>query len=368
MSPPIRPARPVDLELLPGIEEASNAIFAEHGIGPLPRVATTAADLGRAAYVLVAGDPVIGFARLEMVDGQAHLEQLSVHPDAARRGAGSGLIEACAAWAARSGYETLTLCTFAAVPWNAPMYLRHGFEVVATPGPGLTAMRDAERRRGLDDVGERVVLRRAVGPWAVLDDLTTGLSQALGPELLGLYAHGSLVGGDFAPARSDLDVLAVVVRPPDATMLTAVAPVHARLERRHPGWHGRVEVETVALSTVEAFVDGGAGVDDSIMRISPGEALHLLPATAHRVLTWASVREKGRTLAGRPAREMLPLVGPDVARDAVLDACAGLARMGRGDAPRRRAVLLGAVTVPRVVRRPRRRAAVEARGSRPRCG
>ena len=191
--------------------------------------------------------------------------------------------------------------------------------MVAAAGPGLAALRDAERRRGLEEVGERVVLRRAVGPWAVLDDLTTGLGEALGPDLLGLHAHGSLVGGDFAPARSDIDALAVVVRRPDETMLAAVAPVHAQLERRHPGWRGRVEVETVALSTVEAFVDGGTGVDDAIMRISPGEALHLLPATAHRVLTWASVRERGRTLAGRPAREMLPAVGPDLARDAVLD-------------------------------------------------
>ena len=44
----------------------------------------------------------------------------------------------------------------------------------------------------------------------MLADLAAGLTATLGGDLLGLYAHGSLVSGDFAPARSDLDVLVVV--------------------------------------------------------------------------------------------------------------------------------------------------------------
>src|SRR3954468_25043760 len=68
--------------------------------------------------------------------------------------------------------------------------------------------------------------RPVTAPAAVLDDLSTGLAASLGTHLIGLYAHGSLVSGDFAPARSDIDVLAVVVRPPDEAMLAAVAPVH----------------------------------------------------------------------------------------------------------------------------------------------
>ncbi|CAN7224580.1 DUF4111 domain-containing protein [Terrabacter sp. LjRoot27] len=164
----------------------------------------------------------------------------------------------------------------------------------------------------------------ASAPWDVLRDLSAGLSAALGSDLLGLYAHGSLVVGDFSPARSDLDVLAVVARPPDDAMLAAVAPVHAALEERHPGWRGRVEVEMVARSTLTSYASGPpatseAGRPDAIMRISPGEDLHLLPATSHRIVTWSTVRRTGRRLAGPEASEVLPVVSEEVAHDALVD-------------------------------------------------
>ena len=63
VTPLVRPARPEDLAALPGIEEAADAVFAEHGIGPLPPGVADVDELGRAAYVLVVGDPVVGFAR-----------------------------------------------------------------------------------------------------------------------------------------------------------------------------------------------------------------------------------------------------------------------------------------------------------------
>ncbi len=84
----VRPARPGDLEHLPALEAAADALFAEPGIGPLPPGSRIVEELAGAAAVLVVGDPVVGFARLERVDGQAHLEQLSVHPSASRRGVG----------------------------------------------------------------------------------------------------------------------------------------------------------------------------------------------------------------------------------------------------------------------------------------
>lgn len=163
-----------------------------------------------------------------------------------------------------------------------------------------------------------------VGARAVLDDLTAGLVGALGEELLGLYAHGSVVAGDFAPARSDIDVLALVGRPPDEQMLAAVAPELAATEGRHPAWKGRLEVETVGLPTVEAFVGGdpAVGAGDSIMRVS---------------------RDASRAAQPR----------------------ARLAGLGRGHAARRRAGPLGADALPRMVRRGGGRAAVEADGGRP---
>jgi GNAT superfamily N-acetyltransferase len=158
----VRPARPDDLAGLPALEEASDALFARHGVGPLPPVTTTTADLAEAEQVLVAEDAsgLVGFARLEVVDGQAHLEQLSVHPDATGRGVGTALLEASAAWAARAGHEALTLCTFADVPWNGPFYARHGY-VELDPLPArLEPMRETELRMGMDRHGRRIAMVR----------------------------------------------------------------------------------------------------------------------------------------------------------------------------------------------------------------
>ena len=63
---------------------------------------------------------VVAYLLLDIVDAAAHIDQVSVHPSHARRGLGRTLIEAAADWAAGEGLESLTLTTFAEVPWNAP--------------------------------------------------------------------------------------------------------------------------------------------------------------------------------------------------------------------------------------------------------
>jgi len=157
-------------------------------------------------------------------------------------------------------------------------------------------------------------------PADVLADATVTLAEALGPTLLGLYVHGSWVAGDFALERSDLDLLAVLAGQPDEQVLDALGDAHEGLDARHPTWRGRLEVEYVGVDTVAAFAGGGTDPGGHrIARVSPGEALHLLPATTHRLLTWSSVRSGGRALAGPPPVELLPSVEPAAVLTAVLD-------------------------------------------------
>lgn len=178
--PAIRDAGPQDLASLPALEAASDTLLAgmpgvqgsgagvqASGVDPLPLPLpppASAAELASALHVLVAGTPPVGFARLEEVDGQAHLEQLSVHPDAAGAGVGRALVEAALEWARARGYTSMTLSTFSGVPFNAPFYRSCGFMEVPSPGGELRALREHEKEIGLDALGERVAMRIEVVP------------------------------------------------------------------------------------------------------------------------------------------------------------------------------------------------------------
>jgi GNAT superfamily N-acetyltransferase len=115
----VRPARTDELALLPALETAADQLFDDIGRGALP-AAGELDELVDARCVLVAGTPPVGFARLEIVDGHAHLEQLSVHPAHGRQGFGARLLLAACRWADDQGHSIITLCTFADVPWNGP--------------------------------------------------------------------------------------------------------------------------------------------------------------------------------------------------------------------------------------------------------
>jgi GNAT superfamily N-acetyltransferase len=150
------------------VERAAGRRFAEVG---LPHVAAheppaaerlvAYAEAGR-CWVAVADDgTTTGYAVVEIVDGCAHVEQLSVLPDHQGQGLGRRLLEAVEAWAQRDGLAALTLTTFAEVPWNRPLYEHLGFRTLdaAELTPGLVAVREEEAALGLDP-SARVVMRR----------------------------------------------------------------------------------------------------------------------------------------------------------------------------------------------------------------
>ncbi|RBY80432.1 GNAT family N-acetyltransferase [Blastococcus sp. TF02-09] len=111
------------------------------------------------------GDRPVGYLLAEPVDGALHVEQVSVHPRAARRGVGRALLEHAAGHAVATGRDALTLTTFGDVPWNAPYYRRCGFRVLAEDEwtPGLRAIRAREAAHGLDR-WPRVCMRRDLAP------------------------------------------------------------------------------------------------------------------------------------------------------------------------------------------------------------
>ncbi len=170
MSAPIRPARRHELEALVAIERDAGRVFATVG---MPAIAAddpgSVAELepfragGRAWVAVDDADRPVAYLLSAVVDGCAHVEQVSVAPTHARRGLGAALVDHLAATAASQGRPAVTLTTFRDVPWNAPYYERLGFTVVepADQGPELRALVAEEARRIPGDA-PRVAMRRAV--------------------------------------------------------------------------------------------------------------------------------------------------------------------------------------------------------------
>ncbi|MGW6096341.1 GNAT family N-acetyltransferase [Streptomyces sp. NPDC055157] len=172
-TPRTRLANRDDLVLLPGIQLAAGDAFRDIGMAdvadsPPPSVEEFAAyqRAGRAWVVTGTADETPrGFVIIDLVDGCAHIEQVSIHPSVAGHGLGGRLLDHVTFWAAERSLLAMTLITFRAVPWNAPYYRRLGFqEMDATQvTPGLRTLLNAEIEFGLDPAA-RVCMRRPLTP------------------------------------------------------------------------------------------------------------------------------------------------------------------------------------------------------------
>jgi len=155
----IRAVRPTELPALQDIERAAGRCFRDVGMPeiaedePLPLGELARYERAGLAWVVADGtEAPVAYLIADRVDGNLHVEQVSVHPDHARRGLGRSLLDHLAAHAAAEGAPALTLTTFTRVPWNAPYYLRCGFAFLddEQAGPGLRAIREQEAAHGLD--------------------------------------------------------------------------------------------------------------------------------------------------------------------------------------------------------------------------
>ncbi|MEU4800058.1 GNAT family N-acetyltransferase [Streptomyces sp. NPDC023327] len=164
---PIRPATAAELPVLQDIERAAGEAFRALGMDAVaddePPAEEQLERFRRAGRAWVAADeddvplayllsqPVV-YAPGPPVAYAEHIEQVTVHPRAARRGLGRALIEHLADRAGARGRTALTLTTFADVPWNAPYYARIGFRPLpdAALPPALEEIRAHEARLGLD--------------------------------------------------------------------------------------------------------------------------------------------------------------------------------------------------------------------------
>src|SRR5262245_47057340 len=155
----IRVACADDASQLPAIERSASERFRE-----IPTLAwiTDEEDMSPEAHrphidagtVWVADDgELIGFLTAERIDDHLHIWELAVSNGRQRAGIGTALMQQADAYARTRGLSALTLTTFRNVAWNAPYYMRLGFQLLEAHAIGerLRVLVERDTARGLLD-------------------------------------------------------------------------------------------------------------------------------------------------------------------------------------------------------------------------
>ncbi len=148
----------------------------------------------------------------------------------------------------------------------------------------------------------------------LIEELLSGVRDALGDNLIGFYLRGSLALGDFKPETSDVDILVVTERPVSEPEFEALASLHDRLPARDNQFGRHYEV---------SYVDR-----PSLKRFRPGERRHPTVGSdwpfvraEHRdnfILERWVVRERGISLVGPDPKTLIDPISSDHLRAAVV--------------------------------------------------
>lgn len=172
-SSPIRPATLEDMPEVVSVDDDATQLYARAGIElgltndhPFAvdeqRRWRRSAELGR-LFVAVEETRIIGFASLDVLDGEPYLDQLSVRAGAGRRGVGRALLRKAIVWATEQRGAALWLTTYGQVAFNRPFYETEAFVVMPASacGPGVLHHLE-EQQRWLPFPEHRVAMRRAL--------------------------------------------------------------------------------------------------------------------------------------------------------------------------------------------------------------
>lgn len=172
----IRRAQPTDLDAFISIDEDASALYVAHQIKfelpsdhPFARAERSrwmiSAEQHRAFIALDSDGAPVGFATLDLIDGNPYLDQLAVRMKSMRQGIGGGLLNCAAQWARSEGASSIWLTTYDHIPFNGPYYERHGYVVVPVEGcgPGIRHHLD-EQRRYVPAPTHRVAMRKPIEP------------------------------------------------------------------------------------------------------------------------------------------------------------------------------------------------------------
>lgn len=145
----------------------------------------------------------------------------------------------------------------------------------------------------------------------LLDILLARLQHELGDELLGLYVRGSLALGDFIPATSDVDVLAVLEHAVSPALFARLAELHATLANFAHPYATRLEMVYFDRAAVRRFVP-----NQKHPTLGQGGRLVWEEHHANWIFERWTVREHGVTLYGPDPRTLIDPISKEELRAA----------------------------------------------------
>jgi hypothetical protein len=151
---------------------------------------------------------------------------------------------------------------------------------------------------------------------AVLRALVPGVQACLGDQLVGMYLFGSLAVGDFDPANSDIDFVAVTVQDVTGEQMRCLQEFHARLVASGLPLADQVEGAYIPRAALRVY-DPQTAYHPHIDR---GEAS---PSVKHFEMDWVvqrfSLRQHGIVLLGPPIQSLIDPISPSALRSAVIE-------------------------------------------------
>jgi predicted nucleotidyltransferase len=138
-----------------------------------------------------------------------------------------------------------------------------------------------------------------------LDHIVATLGEWLGAGLFGVYLHGSLAMGAFAPGRSDIDVLAVCGEPLSSKRGVALGAALDAIPRPQSGG----DLEFSLVTEAEARTPSAKPAFEVHVSTHEEHSVvdgHDRPGDEDLVVHFAMIRARGRALLGPDPKDLFP--------------------------------------------------------------
>jgi hypothetical protein len=136
--------------------------------------------------------------------------------------------------------------------------------------------------------------------------LPPDIGRELRDNLIGIYLRGSLAMGDFDPATSDIDLLAVTERPVSEGEFQRLSEFHEHLARSPNPFANEIEIAYIERTAVRRYEPG-----QRHPTLGRGETLVWTEHRDNWVLERWMVRERGVALIGPDPRTLIEPVTPE---------------------------------------------------------